>query len=315
MNNNVKLTVSIASILVAAGLVLMGVAFMLSGGDITKLNTQNLTYTEKRAEFDASKFSLMSLKDSNNSVKLLPSPDNKIYITYYESEKTHYAFDQSQAGALKITYVSDFHWFDLVGITFLSTDTTVVIEIPQNTDMELDIKTSNGGISVNDLTMKKPLSFKSSNGKITLANISTDDKIYAKTSNSKITFSEVSCGGGELETSDGKIELVNASFYGDVNGKTSNGNILLTDVSCMDRIEMRTSNSPIEFSNLDCGYTDLETSNGRISGTVAGKHGDYNFTTKTSNGNISVPDSEPGGKTFIAKTSNSKITIEYATAF
>ena len=77
-------------------------------------------------------------------------------------------------------------------------------------------------------------------------------------------------------------------------------------------LSLKTSNGPIECAAIAGDSIRMETSNGRIRGTIQGRAGDFSITSQTSNGTNSLEDlSGQGAKTLAVKTSNGSIEIDF----
>ncbi len=130
--------------------------------------------------------------------------------------------------------------------------------------IELDLKTSNGAISVED--SQGPLVAHTSNGAITAVGI--QGAVDVHTSNGAIKLRNIR-GGVETETSNGSITITNPA--GAVEARTSNG-----------RIQVIHNGTPMPLESINC-----QTSNGSIDISLAAD-AEFNLTAKTSRGRIST---------------------------
>lgn len=149
------------------------------------------------------------------------------------------------------------------------------IQVPE--EFNLDVETSGGSISVNDLT--GDIDLNTSGGSIKLGNIGGD--VDAHTSGGSITLDDAN-GEVNLRTSGGSINI--GETTGRVDAKTSGGSINMNgsggDVSA------HTSGGSLRLKNIK-GNIDASTSGGSIHAEFA-EQIDKNCQLKTSGGGITV---------------------------
>ena len=146
----------------------------------------------------------------------------------------------------------------------------VVIELPEGFTGSLELKTSNGFIEMTDQN----------------------------------DLAELVCS-----TSNGPIQLRNITSAKSVSCETSNGDIRLMTVRAKNALKAKTSNSPIEAERIQSDEIELQSSNGRITGTILGKMEDYVIRSSTSNGNNTLPERTTGSKKLTAETCNGSIEL------
>lgn len=139
------------------------------------------------------------------------------------------------------------------------------VVLPASTENDLDVSSSNGGISVNEVK-GKTLKMSTSNGRLKLRDLSAE-LLSGKTSNGRITLDDVTAERLEIRTSNGRIEgKVDAveAFL-----RTSNGKVDL-DLPCVrsGEYELKTSNGSVVVNVAESpsvGYDlDLHTSMSRV---------------------------------------------------
>lgn len=140
------------------------------------------------------------------------------------------------------------------------------VTLPSNTEIDLDLGSSNGLIKASDVK-GRTLKMKTSNGMLAMKNVSME-RVSGRTSNGRITLALVSAEDIDCRSSNGRIEgsvdTVNAYM------KTSNGKVDL-DLKCTrsGEYELQTSNGGIKVKvsgSPEVGYDlDLNTSMSRIS--------------------------------------------------
>ena len=189
------------------------------------------------------------------------------------------------------------------------------------------LATSNGKISVRNLTLTGNLTAESSNGAMLLSNISASS-ITAKTSNGKFETDLLTAADIYLKTSNGKIDAQTLLAANSIVLKTSNGAMLLSNISASSitaktsngkfetdlltaaDIYLKTSNGKIDAQTLLAANSIvLKTSNGAINATVVGTAEDFRIDASTSNGSNNLADTAAGDKALTVRTSNGNISV------
>jgi len=148
----------------------------------------------------------------------------------------------------------------------VSYSVSVVATLPRGVEAALNLKTSNGSISLAEVEGSS-IDLITSNGKILMEKIKAE-RVDGKTSNGKVVLDGVSARVLNMKTSNGRIEGELSSS--DAYLKTSNGKIRLS-LPCDEggNYELLSSNGRIDIGvsdDLDNGYDmDLTTSMGKIS--------------------------------------------------
>lgn len=285
-----KTVISIAVVIAVLGLVLVGTAITMVGGDFTLLgNTKPLE--EKTQELNIDALSSLNLNIDNANIVLVPSLDNQIHVTYFENETEVYQFTKNK-NELVITQERATHWWNYIGFNF-NFPKSFTIAIPESSLINISLKTSNGNVSVNDVSLTGSMIATTSNGKIAVSNSTFTGMFNLTSSNGEIKLEDVAAKELSLQTNNGKIRL--------------------TKVSSEENLSARSSNSGIYIERIFAGKgIKLETSNGKISGSIDDAIRNFSITSHTSNGTNNLPSDLPGGsKELYAKTSNGKIDIKF----
>ena len=177
-----------------------------------------------------------------------------------------------------------------------SAEVDITITTPANTDVELE--TSNGMISLNDIEGTGTL--KTSNGRIALDNVKGDFDVT--TSNGRIEVDTME-GTALLRTSNGRLDL--QGLTGEVDAQTSNGNIAFSGnmtAGGNNRLVTSNGNVAVELLGTPSVNLDASTSNGEVTseltitatitsdehlvGTIG--DGEADLYIETSNGNVTI---------------------------
>ena len=126
------------------------------------------------------------MEAENRLVKFEPSSDNRIKVAYYESSKD--TVDAAQKNDKLSVYNRDRkrRWFVF---DFVSANVrTITIWLPQSFEGDINVETSNGSITLDDIGTLGELDLTTSNGKITLEKLSAKQEIKLSTSNGNINI-------------------------------------------------------------------------------------------------------------------------------
>lgn len=236
--------IGITLLLVFLGVLFTVIGFLLSD-DTDFTIFERPVYTLKEITHEASEIKDFNIILDNREVNIIPSENDQIVITYYESEYDWFEVENDE-DQLKI--INRTKWFLGIswGIFNLGVDyTKVEIQLPLSVlDYALDIRTSNGRINLNDLVQLKELKLISSNGTISVNDVYVTDYFKLDTSNGKVLMNDVSCDViMNIHTSNGEINIDKLAAD-NIKASTSNGSITLKIIGQYEdyRIEMETSN-------------------------------------------------------------------------
>ena len=319
-----------AAISIAAGLALCAAAYAMVGGDFSKLSTTP-PYEEKSVSYSADELTAITLLDRNTSVRLEPSDDQQVHITYYENEAEQYHCSIS-AGELRVEKVELGGWLNHAGINFHFEDTSVVIAVPQQYTGAISLSTTNAPVTVADLDLQEDLSVQTTNNDIQIRTVRCTGSLYAQTSHGQMTLHGVTAASIQAGTSNHSIDATQIETAGDVVLTTSNGGIDLDgvqagsltarssnhalhadNITTQGRLELRSTNGPIHIEKVVPGQAiELVTTNGAIEGTILDRLEQYTIESRTTHGDSNLPNEYSGGsKSLVARTTNGDIAIDF----
>ncbi len=239
---------------------------------------EQIEYTDMAYDYEGELFSEIKLSFYNNPVVIKPSIDSQIHIDFKMDQYEEVTVSETN-GTLSIVVIS--HWWDYIrnplhwfNFSDFGVNRTVTVELPAHL-YELDIRTSNGAISLDELTLTSAV-LRTSNGRVNV----TDSEVPSLTlssSNGKLYLNNVSASSVDLSTSNGEIELINVTA---------------------DSIDGETSNGPINGTGILSDDLRVSTSNGRIEISVVGVFDDFKVKTRTSNGSVKINGDSYGNDTY-----------------
>lgn len=302
-------TLIIASVLLVVGIALVASAWAMNDFDFTKLQTTE--WTEKKYETSAEGITEFTLDDMNNSIDLLPSTDESIHVTYYESEKDVYTIT-NENGKIKIKYDDLRHWYEYI-FNFNLHFEKITIELPADYSGELNLHTTNGSITASDMTSLMETRLTTTNGSIEVSGMTVSENLVLKTNNGSVSINDAAVTKDmELGTVNGRVTLENVKA-GDADMHSVNGKVTATNLTSDADVRMVSTNADIVLDRVDTKDSiRCSTTNGKVYGTIVGSMNDYSISSHTTNGSNNLPtDKESGNKSLEVSTVNGSIKIEF----
>ena len=323
------------------------VAVFISGIFITGMSggLQNM-FKEKlltRQEFPANEIQNIEVEGTHHSIEILKTDGENINVSQYGSINTKQedffkhtiTQDSMNAGDTLRIYVEK----RIRIVVSFDFRTKLKIEIPENINGDLRIKTSSGGIKIGDESMPKAdnLSFKfanlnlrTSSGGIKLNERIGANSLYAQTSSGGIRTCAVLniADNLELDSSSGGIRLEENIAGGSLRAETSSGGIhAYAGLNIAKELELNTSSGGIKTEGrVTAGSLLAKTSSGGIkldetavqtfelqssSGGVRAESLSGGGSVKTSSGGINIALTEPKGDlNFSARSGGIKLYLD-----
>lgn len=331
-----KKTLSIIGVLaiitgIVLAIVVFGVGSVTNNGITPESFNTIKDWREIKREFNTSAVKSIIIDDSNNSIVVLPSPDDKIHVSVFESQTAKKFFDINvEDDTLNITGRQEFRMM-LFSIDFSSVERHTTVLIPDGLEGYIDASTSNASCTIEDISCAGNIEITTSNAPITGERLSSDDKIIFTSSNSPISLLQSQAAETSLKTSNagivsqenssahalnldnsnGRIKVI-ATTAGSAEIHTSNAGITLENFSVNGDIYARNSNAPIELDSIFAdGSITLKTSNGPIRGSINDSRDNFTIYSSTSNGSNNLGSGGSGAKKLEADSSNASIDIEF----
>ncbi|AXG38966.1 DUF4097 family beta strand repeat-containing protein [Enterococcus gilvus] len=263
------------------GLILVGAALVSISSMFyhNRMSTEDFTTTKTVKQ--------LNVEDRSMPITVVGVSGNQTKINYTNSRGVKYKIKESN-GALDVerrkTIGINFSIFN-----FGERNSKMTIEVPKNQLKELEIETSNAGISAENLDLHT---------------------LDMETTNGKVSLSEIDARSADVETNNGKLELKRMNFN-EGSFETSNSKIVLEELK-FDEGEFQTSNGKVDLKELAPAKSlDIQTSNARVEGTVVGKKEDFSIISKTSNASTNLDNRDSGSKELEVRTSNGEIEVDF----
>ncbi|MFD0681774.1 MULTISPECIES: DUF4097 family beta strand repeat-containing protein [unclassified Paenibacillus] len=173
----------------------------------------------------------------------------------------------------------------------------MVITVPSQVQVSMDLEMSNGKFKADQLTFKKDLKVRTTNGEIQVTSI--NGNLDLESTNAAIKAAKTK-GNMQLGTTNGSIEiddhqgnariastngrLKTAGVTGSIEAETTNGGIIVTDAP--QELKAHTTNGSVEVtSRIVNGNWDVETSRGKVTLKLP-PSGDYKIKGEGQNSQI-----------------------------
>lgn len=281
----------IAILLIIIGLLSIGTAFALSGGDLTRFSMAG-TPENKQYQASASDVTELVVKASIADVTVTGADQSDIKIDYTEDRSINYNIKQEGSRLImqsKGQFFFNFWVFNPFGIF---NSHKINITLPKELAAKVDVKTSTGSITVRDLSLKDSLKLDDSTGDIQLEKVKASKDINVSASTGKISLDQVSGQNFDLSASTGDIRTKQTQASGTTfKANSSTGEVDIQDLNDVPDIE-------------------LSSSTGDIKATIQGKRKDYQIDTKTM-GN-KTQENEGASKKFKAHSSTGNVNVQFS---
>jgi len=195
-------------------------------------SSEPITYEEKSYVTSATEVDTLTIDVKDRKIELFQSEDEKIHISYNESEKEFYKIDLSDGKELSMVYASHKEWDDYIGGKAAQENRTIQVWIPDTSIENLILKTSNEAIELPPLSFAGAVNIKINNGNIQLDKLNAGTTVTLETKNGDISGSIVGSYDDFTivsEAKKGESNLPANKSKGDktLNVSTNNGNINL----------------------------------------------------------------------------------------
>ena len=224
----------IALILIGAGILLCGLAYLLVGGVWTEFNSKGTDYVAKSYESDG-QVKEIRIDDSANEIVLQTADTDKVTIEYFDDpERPLYEITEKDG---KLEYKKSGRGkFKLINIDFSARERKTVVTVPADYDGILDIDLSSGSV-VADGIMAGQLEIGNTSGSIELKDVRISGDVDLGNTSGSIEFTNLKSGG------DISIGNTAGSIEGSIEGSESDYTITSTTTAGSSNLQNTTGGS------------------------------------------------------------------------
>ncbi len=319
MRKKTKIWLAAAIALILAGGVLFVGVMTACGWDFRRLGT--VAYITNEYTLDAP-FSEIKVDTDTADVTFLPSSDGIGRVVCFEDEDATHAVTVED-GVLRIA-VGEKEWYAYIGIDFYTPQVTVYM--PAGGYGALSVTTDTGDVTLPCDFQFTDLTVTAGTGDVSCKALVTG-RLRITTSTGNVSVGGTNPEGAEIATSTGDITLSDLDCTGDVVIRVSTGDVRVGSLSCKnfrstgstgdtvmtgvvaeERFSVERSTGDIRLDGCDGGDLLLKASTGSITGSLLSEKV---FLPKSSTGDISVPESDTGGRCeVVTSTGDIVLTVE-----
>lgn len=129
----------------------------------------------------------------DREIQVSPSKDNRVVLAYRESGNEFYEISLSQEGELTMTLKSQKGWTDYIGSKAPQEERKIKLQVPEALLDSLSLSTTNGTISLPELSVKGSASLSSNGGDILLDRLSVGEGLTLNVKNGNISGTVGGC--------------------------------------------------------------------------------------------------------------------------
>lgn len=292
-----KKAVIAASIMIVAGIIIVISAFAVNGFrwpnvtvNLAHMTSEPVNYIKKTVDIK-DKFSSIEVKSASDvDVAVKKASGDTSYVEYYDCENLTHHVDVSD-GVLRITADDSRNVAFNVSIgLYTGAWPSVTVYLAGTEYDDLKIVTSSGDIDMEYYLLVGNIDIEASSGDVTV-NGANSDSLTIATRSGDIKIDSASSKDTRISANSGDVSLGDV-VTDNVDLKTSSGNITSGSIKAK-RINGRASSGDVMIRDCDASEINIMTKSGDVSIGI-GSEMKYEYTTKTSSGDVNVPDSVKG---------------------
>ena len=306
-----KFWLIIAGSFLIFGLIMFVIVMSINGWDFSKLGASK--FVTNTHEID-SRFDSLSIDTDTADIYILPSTDGACRVEAYEMENAKHSVSVKD-GTLFVEINDERAWYE--ELNFNTDSPKITVYMPFTELDALVIKECTG-----DIEISKNFTLKSVDISVTTGDVkcyaSAKDSIKIEATTGNIFVKDVTSSSIDISLTTGDITLIDVQCSGDIGtklttgmskmknvqcknlvSKGSTGDLELENVLCQEKLYAKRKTGDIELDGCDGGEIEFDLTTGDVEGTLLS---DKVFITRTSTGDIDVPESITGGKCKITTT-------------
>ena len=292
-----KKAVIAASIMIVAGIIIVISAFAVNGFrwpnvtvNLAHMTSEPVNYIKKTVDIK-DKFSSIEIKSASDvDVAVKKASGDTSYVEYYDCENLTHHVDVSD-GVLRIIADDSRNVAFNVSIgLYTGAWPSVTVYLAGTEYEDLKIVTSSGDIDMEYYLLVGNIDIEASSGDVTV-NGANSDSLTIATRSGDIKIDSASSKDTRISANSGDVSLGDV-VTDNVDLKTSSGNITSGSIKAK-RINGRASSGDMMIRDCDASEINIMTNSGDVSIGI-GSEMKYEYTTKTSSGDVNVPDSVKG---------------------
>lgn len=292
-----KKAVIAASIMIVAGIITVISALVVNGFrwpnvtvNLAHMTSEPVNYVKKTVDIK-DKFTAIDVKSASDvDVAVKKASGDTSYVEYYDCGNLTHHVDISD-GVLRITADDSRNAAFNISIgVYSGAWPSVTVYLAGTEYDDLKIVTSSGDVDMEYYLAIGNIDIEAASGDV-IVNGANADALTVATSSGDIKLDSVSSKDTRISANSGDVSLGDV-VMDNIDLKTASGNITSGSIKAK-RINGRASSGDVMIRDCDASEINVVTTSGDVSIGI-GSEMKYEYNTKTSSGDVNVPDSVEG---------------------
>lgn len=129
----------------------------------------------------------VDIRLSDRTVELVASPDDRVRIEYYDSEKEYLSVSVSEENILTVELTFDKDWTDYIGTKPAAEYRRLTVAVPAGVLEQLAVATTNGDITASGVSVSGAVTLSSNGGNVVCERIDAGTSITLTAKNGDVT--------------------------------------------------------------------------------------------------------------------------------
>ncbi|MBO4678393.1 MAG: DUF4097 family beta strand repeat protein [Lachnospiraceae bacterium] len=238
-----KNTTKISLLAIAAGLILIGVGFAITGGNWKAFAGKKSTINQTNYEYECTgNISAIDFEDTYEGVVFTTGDVSKATVSYYITEG-HDKVNIKESNGTLCFEREELDKANFTMFVFDYVDTKTVITLPKDFEGPIKADATSGSITVKDLK----------NSELQISNKSGSIKIENVAMSKEITATNTS----------GSIHVNNLTSTGNITIESSSGSVRADGINCKD-FSAKASSGSVHADNLECDNLTAHSNSGSV---------------------------------------------------
>ncbi|MGM9625142.1 MAG: DUF4097 family beta strand repeat-containing protein [Eubacteriales bacterium] len=319
MKHSTKIALITGLISIAAGLLLLFCTSAIVGFDFRRLSTETF---EKQETVITEPFQNIDISAVESDVTIIKSDTASVICYDSEGIVTEVTVEN---GTLTIARKDKRPWYEHITVSFWEGNRGMTVYLPENKYDSMNIHTLSGSIAIDESISAQNIDLKTTSGEIR-ASVSAEKDVHVVSTSGSVTLRESSAktltasavsgdvyldsctvkGMLHAETTSGALRLSHCRAE-ELQLKTTSGETEISDVLLQASASIKSVSGEIEFEAFDAQTIEIKSTSGDVGGSfLTGKV----YHTKTTSGNVRVPDEDPSGGICTVTTTSGNIRIQ-----
>lgn len=160
---------------------------ILGAACLTGCANNDEAFIQKSYTTDGEQVTEVHIDVKDRQIEVMLSTDNQIHIDYFENSKEYYNISVSDNHTLTMTTATDKDWTDYIGVKSATDSRKISLQLPATLLATLNLSTTNGDISLPELTVTDNLSLSSHGGNIVFDKLAVGNSIQLNAKNGDIS--------------------------------------------------------------------------------------------------------------------------------